>query len=421
MSSVAGRSNLSTPGNLTATGALLPRADLKPIADFSVDKGVFGWGGVTAERTVFLCQNSTTKFQFRNRSWNDTITDVAWTFSNSPSLASSTLISGAVTNSFKDAGWATITLEATGNNSGKTTVARQAVYVASTTAFAAGYANYFTAPSDFANWPMFNYYNNNFKWEYISTNGHPSGYGCIRYRSFDARSFPEKYSNPADGDYDDLFTPAFDLNSVAAVSGGSGNVKLNFFSAGCLTGASNYNDSLTIFASNNCGDSWVRLTKLDFTQLINNTVQNTEFAPTNAGQWRAQTIDVPSALRSDKTFFRFRYWPATGGNNLYFDNFSITPWTTEIKHIADNKNEVNLFPNPSNGDTKLCFTTGQNGTSTIMIRDITGKMISTQSFQFNPHTFIQQNIERSLFPSAGVYLVQITNSDQSNTQKLVIE
>ena len=420
-STIAGRSNLYSPGNLVATGVLQPRADLLPIADFSVEKGIYSWGGITAERTVFLCQNSTTKFQFRNRSWNDTITAVNWSFSNSPSTASSTAMTGAVTSSFGTPGWATVTLEATGNNSGNHTVARQAVYVASNTAYKAGYANYFTAPADFADWPMFNYYNNNFKWEYLPTNGHPNAYGCIRYRSYDDRSYPEKYTNPPEGDFDDIFTPAFDLNSVAATTGGASKVNLNFFSAGSLQSNSNYNDSMTIYASNTCGETWTRLTVLNFSQLINNSVQAAEFAPTNASQWKAQTINVPASFQTDKTFFRFRYWPARGGNNFYMDNFSVSPWTTEIKDVATNSNAVKLFPNPSNGDTKLCYTTSTNGEATITIRDLTGKTIAQLSNTAAANTFVQQNLERSLFPSTGVYLVTLTNSQQSTTLKLMID
>ena len=117
-SSIAGRNNLYSPTNLAATGALQPRPDLKPTPDFSIEKGVFVWGGPTAERTVFLCQNSSTQFQFRNKSWNDRITNVNWSFSNNASTATSTEMASPVYNSFSDAGWATITLEAIGNNSG---------------------------------------------------------------------------------------------------------------------------------------------------------------------------------------------------------------------------------------------------------------------------------------------------------------
>ncbi|MDI9320778.1 MAG: M43 family zinc metalloprotease [Phycisphaerales bacterium] len=417
-STTAGRSNLISSTNLTTTGALQNRPDLQPIPDFSVERGIFNWGGKTTERTFFLCQNSSTIFQFQNRSWNDTVTNVAWSFSNTPASATSSLIVGNVSNSFKDAGWATITLTATGNNSGSKTINRQAIYVASTTPYSGGYNQYFTALSDFGDWPMFNYYNNNFKWEYNSSNGYPNGSGCVRYRSFDARTSPESLSGNPDGDYDDIFTPAFNCNTI---SGATGNINLNFYTAGCATGKTVYKDSLQIFASNTCGDSWTRIGVLSYADIINNGILNTEFAPTTASQWKAQTITVPASLRSDKTFFRFRYWPSTGGNNLYFDNFTLSPWTTEIKEVAQNASEVKIFPNPSNGDTKLYFTTGNQPATNLVIRDVTGKTIFAQSKVYPSNTFIQEDIQRSIFPSSGIYLISIINSEHSHTKKLVIE
>lgn len=417
-SSVAGRNNLFSPSNLTATGAILPRPDLKPIADFSVEKGVLSWGGPTAERAVFLCQNSTTRFSFNNRSWNDTITAVNWTFSNSAASASSTMLSGPVNNSFKDAGWVNVTLEATGNNSGSTTISKQAVYVASRDAYGSGYANYFTAPHDFPDWPMFNHFNNNFKWEFSANNGFPSGSGCIRYRSYDDRAAPERYTQTQDGDFDDLYTPAFDITAINPISGFK---NLNFYTAGSYTPSSTFSDSLQIFASTNCGDTWVRITCLNASSLLNNGAKSTEFAPNNISEWQAQTINIPAALQTERTFFRFRYWPSFGGNNLYFDNFSVSPFTTEIKTIAENKNEIKLMPNPSSGVTKLCFTSGSNGEATILIRDVTGKLINQQKNVYAPNTFIQQEIDRTLFPASGVYLITLTQSESTNTQKLIIE
>lgn len=417
-SSVAGRNNLFSPSNLSATGATLPRPDLKPIADFSVETGALGWGGPTAEKTVFLCQNSTTRFSFRNRSWNDTITSVNWSFSNSPTNPSSTLIAGNVFNSFKDAGWATITLEATGNNSGSTVVSKQAVYVASTSAYGNGYANYFTGPYAFTDWPMFNHYNNNFKWEFAANNGFPNGYGCIRYKSFDDRPAPERYSQLQDGDYDDLYTPAFDISAVSAETGAK---NLNFYTAGSSTFSSSFSDSMQIFASTNCGDSWVRITTLYASSLLNNSPSSAEFAPTNSSQWKAQTINIPPSVQSNRTFFRFRYWPTFGSNNMYFDNFAISPFTTEIKNIAENKSEIKLMPNPSSADTKLCFTSSNDGEATIVIRDVTGKVISQEKHVYTPLTFIQQDIARNLFPASGVYLITLTQSETTHTQKLIIE
>lgn len=416
-SGVAGRNNLYTTSNLTATGALLPRPDLKPIADFSIEKGVLSWGGGTAEKTYFLCQNSTTQFRFINRSWNDTITAVNWTFSNSPNLASSTLLTGQVINGFKDAGWATVTLEATGNNTGTTTINRQAVYVASTNAYSGGYNQFFQKPSDFADWPMFNIYNNNFKWEHSTTNGINDYGGCLKYNSFDKRTTPESYTQPQDGDYDDIYTPAFDFTTFGTSSG----LNLNFFSSGSATNKTQFRDSMQIFASTNCGDSWVRITKLDYNAIINAPLQNAEFAPTKNSDWKAQTIAVPAALRTSKTFFRFRYWPSIGGNNFYMDNFSISPWTTEIKEIANSRTEIKLVPNPTSGATKLCFTSSSNGEATYVVRDVTGKVIYQNNLKTQPNVFVQQELDKSIFPSSGIYLITLTQSNQSVTNKLVVQ
>lgn len=414
-SSVAGRNNLYSASNLISTGALEPRPDLQAIPDFSVEKGVLSWGGATAERTFFLCENSATRFSFKNKSWNDTITDAKWSFSNSPSTATSTALTGNVLNTFGKEGWVTITLEAKGNNTASRTISRQSVYVASKTAKPLGYANYFSTLPDADNWPMFNYYNNNFKWEYSTGNGFPVGTGCVRYHSYDSRPEPEVFSGKAQGDYDDMFTPAFNL------AGTSGNLNLNFNTAGCNTFASDGNDSMQIFASTTCGDTWVRIATLGFYDLMNNSVRDSEFTPSSPSDWKGQTINIPAAQRTDRTFFRFRYWPSKGSNNLYFDNFTISPWTTDIKEVAQNATEIKLYPNPTSGNTKLCFTTGANGDADYVIRDVTGKVIAQKNLHFQPNTFVQEEIDRSQFPATGIYLITLTNSDRTKTEKLFVQ
>ncbi|MBL7711504.1 MAG: zinc-dependent metalloprotease [Chitinophagaceae bacterium] len=413
-SSVAGRNNLYSAANLAATGALNDRPDLPVIPDFSVEKGVMSWGGQTSEKAVFLCQGSTTKFSFKNRSYNDTLSSVEWSFSNNPTTASSSEMLSNVTNSFKDAGWVKVTMTVKGNNTATQTLTRDAVYVASNTAYKGGYANYFNY-GDFKEWPMFNHYNNGFKWEYSNTNGYPDGYGCIRFRGYDARTGADRYSGNPDGDFDDMYTPAFDLTTIGS------DVNLNFFTAGAAGTKSAGNDSLQIFASSNCGDTWVRIAALKSSDLNNNSRQDAEFAPGNASNWKAQTINVPAAQRTDKTFFRFRYWAASNSNNLYFDNFKITPWTTEISEVSANANEIKLFPNPTSGNTKLCFTAGTSGDAAYVIRDVTGKVIATQNLKVTPNTFVQEEISRNLFPAGGVYLITLTQSEQTHTQKLVVE
>jgi len=81
-SSVAGRSNLISSNNLKATGALVPRADLPPVADFSVKKTNVTLADRMSVDKVFGCADGTSIFGFDDRSWNDTIIGRSWTFSN---------------------------------------------------------------------------------------------------------------------------------------------------------------------------------------------------------------------------------------------------------------------------------------------------------------------------------------------------
>jgi len=411
-SSVGGRNNLYSAANLAATGALASRPDLPPVADLSVEKARYSWGGYASEKTYFLCQNHTGNlFQLTNRSWNDTVTAVEWTFSNGAATPTSTSM-GTVANSFTDPGWVTVTMKVTGNGTGTTTQTFTPIYVADMNTETPGYNNYFSSTTDMAKWPTFNYYGNQFKWEYYTGAGYSGS--CVRYRSYDDRSSTDKKTGSPVGDYDDMYTPGFDLTSHA-----TGSLNLNFFTAGAYT--SGASDSMQIFASSNCGDTWNLFTTLKGSDLANNGSVSGEFIPTSIAQWKGQTINIPTSYRTSRTYFRFRYWPSDKGNNLYFDQFSITPYTTDIKEAILNPTEVKLFPNPSTGDVKLCFTTGNDPKVSYSIKDISGRVIYTHEGTYGANTFVQENIARSTFASAGMYLVTLTLSEQTVTQKLVIQ
>jgi len=411
---LAGRNNLFSPSNLTATGALAPMPDLLPVADYSIEKGIPS----TAERAYFLTANNNTYFIFRNRSWNDTITSVAWTFSNaasSPTISST----NTVMNKFSQPGWVTVSVTATGNNTGSTTlVDSQSVYVADTTAVSPwNYRQNFTSAADISNWPMFNYYKNNFKWELFNGAGYDDG-SCLRYRSYDYRTSPANATGTPVGDFDDIITPAFNM---ASITGRTGNVNINFYTSGSYRlGSGGLKDSLQVLISTNGGSSWVRISSLTGTALINTAAKSTEFIPTS-GQWIPQTIAVPSIYCTGRTYIKLRYWPSASGNNLYLDKFQVSPYTTDVNEIANNTTLVKIFPNPTHGDSKIIFTSGYDGKCEYIIRDITGKIIYQAQETAQPNTLTEKDLSKNLFPSQGVYLVTVTISDKTITQKIIVD
>ena len=414
-SGTAQRNTLYSAANLTATGALSQMPDLAPTPDFSIEKGN-KTGIPPTERSFFLCADDpTTKFVFKNQSWNDTITGVEWTFGNGATTATSNS-TGNVINQFTTPGWVSVKLAATGNNSGTTTITRDsAVYAASNTTIPGlGYHMDFESASYIPNWPMFNYYNNTFKWSW-ATPGYSNG-GSIKYRAYDDRPDPVGYSGSATLDHDDFITPAFDLSETP-----TGNLNINFYTSGAYATGSSAKDSLEIYVSNTCGAYWTKIAGIKGSSLLNKGKVTNEYTPASQSDWIPQTVSIPAINRTNKTFIRFRYLPYSNGNTFYMDDFGISIFPTEVKEAMATPNAVTIYPNPSKGDCKILFTTGNDGKVSYDIKDITGKTIYHNTEAYAPNTLIQQPITANVFPSSGLYMITVTISNKTVTQKLVIE
>jgi len=429
-SNVAGRANLISQSNLIATGALDATPDLLPVPEFSVEKGKVA-GIPPAERTYFYCaKDSALQFAFVNRSWNDTITKVHWHFSNGaaqPDIIDSTALSATKYNLFSQPGWVTVSLTASGNNSGDATFTdMQAVYAADgddpivedPTTLPLHSVEFTTA--DTAKWPVFNYYKNNFRWEYNNSTGFYD-HSCMQYCAFDTRQFPYNTTGSPKGDYDDFFSQAYDLSAMQA-----GYCNLNFMSAGAsrVNDPALMTDTFEVSYSIDCGRKWASLVKYSGTEISNNTSLSIAYAPLWMGEWKLNSIELPAAARTSKVFFRFRYRPgadANGystGNNYYLDRISISNFPTGVNTLLHGDNDVALAPNPTNGPSYLVFNSKTGGDAAITIVNVTGQAI------YNTTASINGGDNRIDIPSenfkSGMYFITITTPDQRFTKKLVV-
>jgi len=436
---VANRNNLWSNRNLAATGIIadstkdvdvdaLPRLELPPIPDFSVEKGKVT-GVPPAERTFFGCASNTAlQFGFTNRSWNDTITKVEWEFSNgaaTPTVTSTGAgLNTTVNNVFSQPGWVTVTMKVDGNGGTHSEMSRQSVYVADNNPVVvdpnvAQYGMDFN-PGQTDNWPIFNYYNNEFKWK-LRNNG--PGFldnTCIQYTGFDSRPFPANATGTPGGDYDDFFSPAFDLTSMA-----SGNCNLNFMSAGCFrTGnPADMKDSLIISYSNDCGKTWIKMGSLSKHQLANNGTLTIAYEPLWYGEWASHSFDIPVGARTAKTFFRFRYVPGVDGNqnstgnNFYLDRINIGNFPLGLNMLVDNNHNVAVAPNPTTGNSYVVMS-NIKGTAQINVTDVTGRLVYTTSRNLNGSI---ENVEipASVLQVKGMYMVHVKTATQTYTEKLV--
>jgi hypothetical protein len=408
-SSVANRNNLYTTANLAATGATAPFPDLPPIADFSVERAN-GAGLVSDARTSFMSFTNASNFTFRNRSWNDTITGIQWIFSNGAATPTSTS-TGGVNNKFTVPGWVSVTLIASSNAGNDTFVNSQAVYAADTTPVSAvGYRQSFSTASSVDNWPMVNFYKNQYKWMYYIG----AGYGdnqCIKYRSFDTTN---KRTGSANGDFDDVYTPAFDLSGI------TGDFYFNFQSSGARIFGSGTMDSLQIEVSTNGGSFWNRIGGYSGTNLSNAGSKSGEYKPTTTAEWVPRAIRIPETYRTRNTYFRFRYRPGSRGNNLYIDDVQLNQFPVGVEEHSMSAATFTLYPNPATDGTNLLIKPLTDGTFTFTISDIAGKTISVRSFEAQSGVATEQHIGGNEFPSAGIYFVTLKTDGSSKTEKLVV-
>ena len=408
------RASLIAPYTFSATGMHQPMQDLAPVADFSVN-----FPFASHYPYWFACQAQ--NIIFKNESWNDTIVSAAWTFSNNADVPTSNSLT-AVVNKFHQPGWVTVTLAATGNNTGTSELINSnAAFIADSIATNAfNYVQEFTPGSGMDKWPIFNYYRNNFKWQLANT-----GYfdnSSIEYTSYDTRTFPENTTGSPQGDIDDIFTPGFDLTVF------SGECYLNFMSSGAsfTTNIHNMNDSLEIDYSTNAS-TWYKLKVLKGEALDNKGAVSTPYTPSGPGDWVANSISLPIAAITPYTIFRFRYHPGandttgiSSGNNFYLDHFNFNSFPESVAMIDKMPDGLSLLPNPTHGDSYVVIKDRSAiATASLVVTDITGKVVyETTSHSNTNNTRIE--IPANVLLSKGLYLVHVITDNINQTEKLVV-
>ncbi len=410
------RDSLITPHTFSATGMSQPMPDMMPVADFSASNTYFN---PTVPPKHFFCQGQ--NVVFKNESWNDTIVAVSWTFSNNANIPASTSLTNVV-NKFHQPGWVTVSLAATGNNTGTTTLTNtNAIYIADSIATSAvGYAQEFNPGSGMDKWPMFNYYNNGFKWQLANTGYYDNS--CLEYTSYDTRTNPQNLTGTPQGDIDDVFTPAFDLTGFAD------SCYLNFMSSGAAHTSKAYlmNDTLEIDYSTNQAQTWNKLIALTGSELDNKGKITSPYIPTASSGWMPHAISLPAVARTGYTIFRLRYHPngdsagISTGNNFYLDNFNFNGFPESVQVIDQMADGISLMPNPTHSTSYIIIKDKTAIlTAKIVVTDITGKVVYETIARNNTNT-ARVELPENVFASKGLYLVHVTTDRMNQTEKLVV-
>jgi PKD repeat protein len=390
---LAQRNVLVSDTNLVTTGVDSP-APCAPIADFTTNRR-------------FTCVGD--PVIFKNTSYNGIPTSYSWSFpGGTPS--SSTAENPSVT--FASHGWKEVTLTVS-NAQGTTTVTKSAVYIAIDEPYY--YADYnattFTEPFDDANamerWISYNPDNNASQFKRVKLNDGSENH-CLVLENFGEGK-----------DKDILISPSVDLKFRT-------NIKLNFRISGSTTQSvanaddlALIQDSLKIYFSKNCGESWstanpivnFNVPKAD---LITGGPWTTPYRASNNVGWKQMSINVPTNMYDSNVRAMFRFSAGgTNTNNFYIDDINYS-FVTNFVDVPENGN-WNLYPNPyySVGEPLSIITDLNLDNAMVTITDALGREVSSEKLTFVAGANNNLNTDVLNTQARGIYFVKVSKNNET--------
>jgi hypothetical protein len=142
--------------------------------------------------------------------------------------------------------------------------------------------------------------------------------------------------------------------------------------------AGSSNDRLQVSASSDCGDTWTVLYDKSGANLATRSALGISFVPTDA-DWITETVEL-SGFNNSNVLVKFTA-TSDNGNNLYVDNIDLQQLAPTTNGIAPNMNQnmsIDLFPNPSNGETTLKIESNGSASAKITVMNVLGQTVYSQ-------------------------------------------
>ncbi len=238
----------------------------------------------------------------------------------------------------------------------------------------------------------------------VFTGAGSEGNKCVRLRNF---------GQPVQ-EFDQLLSNSFDLSALNS----SQIVTFSFKYAYRKRSSSNY-EVLRMQVSKDCGNTWV-VRKTISGASLSNIVATSEWTPTVNDWVQVHVTGVNSSYFTSNLQTKFTF-DSDGGNNLYLDqiNFYVgAPGTANLTEL-DVLQNINLYPNPTDGDVNVRFSVLQATPVTITVQDITGKLLQTHLVQATEGDNLVLMDNENL--AAGMYFMKLKSGTSSETLQFVVK
>ena len=221
------------------------------------------------------------------------------------------------------------------------------------------------------------------------------------------------------GNVDELLSAPVDLSVIAS---GSGVVTLSFRYA-YRKRYSGTDEWLKVFVTNDCGDTWSQR-KTIHGDLLNPTATNMSWTPTSQADWTTvHMTNITSSYWVNDFRYKFRF-ESDQGNNFYLDNINIyssAPSDDLIAGLEENGEvaDLNLFPNPTDGELNVQFTVGNAQKIQLAIQDVAGKIVQNVGIYANEGSNLVMLDTQSL--ASGMYFLNVSVNGTQQTMQFIVK
>ncbi|HEY6162297.1 MAG TPA: M43 family zinc metalloprotease [Bacteroidia bacterium] len=389
--SVASRDNLCTASNLTLTGtdsatySNLPLC--KPVADFFANK-------------YYLCEGGV--ISFTDVSWCGTASSRSWTFSNG-TPSTSTAINPTV--QFNTWGWQQVSLTVSNSTGSDTKTVNNYIFVSPPWYdYWATFTEDLEASTFDNTWIKENMENTGSTWQRTNNAG-VSGTHSILLNDM----------GEDEGLRDVMISPSVDLSTCS-------NMSLNFKYA-CASSTSNSNlmtEMLKVYASTNCGATWMLRKVVQGTTLINNGMSTGLFVPGNTSTWTTCNVALNAGDMQANVRFRFEFTAGGASNSIYIDDINLSG-TLGVNEYVNDPFHMSVFPNPSaQQNIHVNYFLPKESCVEFAVKDILGRAV-----------FLSGKIKQSagennfMIPEgdwmhSGIFFIEVKDGEATEVRKLVI-
>lgn len=386
-SSIGGRNNVKSTGNLIATGA---------DGNLNLCKAQF-----SAPKTT-ICIGETV--QFSDESYN-VVNGWTWTFAGGNPATSTSQNPSVV---YSTPGLYQVKLSATDGSS--TEVETKTNYIRVLDAgvslpFMETFESYSTLAG--TAWEVENP-GNNAAFEITSAAGH-TGIKSAKLANYGQSA----------GNIDELIASPVDLSGITSATG----VTLSFRFSYKKILASN-NEYLKVFITNDCGDSWSQR-KTIFGNALSPDFSASAWTPSSQADWTTvHMVNVTSSYWVDNLRYKFKF-ESDGGNNFYLDNINIyaADPSDDLVAVGIEENgidaELSVYPNPTDADLNVRFSIENAQNVQMVIQDVTGKTVQTNVIAANAGSNLVM-LDTQMF-AQGVYFLNVQVNGVSQTIRFIVK